>query len=71
MFGRKSKKQNFTFDPATQKAVLHCSICTGEQVAGFRDLATGKFTDVALVKNDTELATFMEQYGVKNITKEY
>lgn len=71
MFGKKSKKQNFTYDPATQKAVLRCSICTGERVAGFRDLATGRFTDVALIKNDAELDAFMEQYGLENITKEY
>lgn len=71
MFGKKSKKQNFTYDPVTQKAVLRCSICTGERVAGFRDLATGRFTDVALIKNDAELDAFMEQYGLENITKEY
>ena len=31
MFG---KKKASSYDPAAQKPVLRCSICTGEQVAG-------------------------------------
>ena len=34
MFGK--KKMSPSYDPAAQKPVLRCSICTGEQVAGFR-----------------------------------
>lgn len=71
MFGKKKQKSNFKFDLATQKAVLRCSICTGERVAGFRDIATGKFTDVALIKNDADLDAFMTQFGIDSITKEY
>ena len=32
-----------SFDRGTHKPVLRCSICTGEQVAGFKNLNTGKF----------------------------
>ena len=32
MFGK--KKMSPSYDPAAQKPVLRCSICTGEQVAG-------------------------------------
>ena len=42
MFGK--KKMSPSYDPAAQKPVLRCSICTGEQVAGFQDLHTGHFT---------------------------
>lgn len=59
------------YDPATQKPILRCSICTGEQVAGFRDLQTGKFTDIMLIRNEKDLQTFKEQYGVTDITKEF
>lgn len=59
------------YDPAAQKPILRCSICTGEQVAGFRDLQTGKFTDIMLIRNEKDLQVFKEQYGVTDITKEF
>lgn len=59
------------YDPAVQKPVLRCSICTGEQVAGFKDLHTGKFTDIMLIRNEKDLQSFKEQYGVTEITKEF
>lgn len=74
MFGIRKKKQNdpeILFDPAVQKAVLKCSICNGEQVAGFKDLKTGSFTEVCFIRNNAELEEFKRKYGVKDITKEY
>lgn len=59
------------YDPANQKPILRCSICTGEQVAGFKDLHTGKFTDIMLIRNDQDLQNFKDQYGVTDITKEF
>ncbi|MCR5297400.1 MAG: aspartate dehydrogenase [Clostridiales bacterium] len=44
--------------------VIRCSICTGEQVAGFRHLDTGRFEEVALLKNDEDLRAFRERYGI-------
>ena len=73
MFGRKKKTENTSkkFDPERQKVVLRCSICTGEQVVGFKDRATGKFEEVALIKSAAELEGFKTRYGVTEITKEY
>ena len=65
------RKQTNTYDKETQVPVLRCSICTGEQVAGFRDKKTGKFIDVTLIQNDAELKKFMKEYGVEKIDKEY
>jgi len=59
------------YDPEKQRAVLKCSICNGEQVAGFKDKQTGQFTEVCLIRNGIELDEFMEKYGVSTITKEY
>lgn len=59
------------YDPTAQKPILRCSICTGEQVAGFKDLHTGKFTDIMLIRNDKDLQDFKDQYGVTDITKEF
>lgn len=60
-----------SYDPATQRPVLRCSICTGEQVAGFKDIRTGKFEEVTLIRDERELREFMETYGIEKVTKEY
>lgn len=59
------------FDKRLYKPVLKCSICTGEQVAGFKNQATGKFEEVMLIKNEKELALFKERYGIIDMEKEY
>ena len=60
-----------TYDKNSKKPVLKCSICNGEQVAGFKDIHTGKFEEVTLIRNDRELEAFMNLYGIKEISKEY
>ena len=54
-----------------KKAVLTCSICTGEQVAGFKDIHTGHFDEIMLIRNAADLDAFMEMYDVAAISKEY
>ena len=49
-----------SYDPGTQKAVLRCSICTGEKTAGFKDLQTGKFEEVMLIRTEKILNSFAE-----------
>ena len=61
-FGNKNKKK--TFDPEKKKPVLRVSICTGEQVAGFRDLQTGTFQEVMLIRDADDLDEFMNLYGI-------
>ncbi|WP_330371619.1 hypothetical protein [Marvinbryantia formatexigens] len=70
MFGRK-KAVKKEYDRQNQKPVLHCSICTGETVAGFKDLRTGKFEEVMLIKGAKDLAEFKSLYGIEEIAKEY
>lgn len=53
-----------TFDKTGRIPVIRASICTGEQVAGFRDEATGKFTEMMLLRSEADLRTFMRTYGV-------
>lgn len=60
-----------SFDREKQIPVLRCSICNGEQVAGFKDRETGKFHEAAFIRNEKELKEFMEIYGIEKITKEY
>ena len=51
--------------------MLRCSICTGEQAAGFQELATGRFEEVMLIRNEADLRQFEKTYGVDNVTKIY
>ena len=67
----RKKKSRIEFDKENQTAVLRCSICTGEQVAGFKDIRTGKFEEVTLIRDERELREFMETYGIEKVTKEY
>ena len=71
LFSRKKKK--IVYDKTGKKPVIRASICTGEQVAGFKDMKSGKFEDLMVLRNDADLKTFMELYDVKmeEITKEY
>ena len=37
-------------DKENNKPVIKASICTGEQVAGFKDIHTGKVEEIMLIK---------------------
>ena len=67
----KKKPHKTQYDKTNKKAVLKCSICNGEQVAGFKDLDTGHFDEIMLIRNAADLDSFMEMYNVATITKEY
>ncbi len=69
MFKRKSKRMEF--DPNTHKAILKCSICTGEQAAGFKNIKTGEFCEVMLIRNNKDLEKFMKLYDLDSVPKEY
>lgn len=58
------KQPTHSYDPSRQSPALRCSICTGEQVAGFRDKVTGKFEDIALIRTPGDLEDFCRTYGV-------
>mgnify|MGYP004496868149 len=54
------------------KPVIRTSICTGEQVAGFKDVRTGKIEEIMLIKCPEDLKNFKKMYGItEEITKEY
>lgn len=68
---QKKQQAKKNFDRENQKAVLRCSICTGEQVAGFKNIHTGKFEEVTLIRNEEDLSSFKAMYDLKEVTKEY
>lgn len=71
MFHWIKKKEIDTYDKVNQIPVMKCSICNGEQVAGFQDKQTGKFTEVMLIRDEDDLETFKEKYGITEIKKVY
>ena len=44
-----------TYDKENKKPVIKASICNGEQVAGFKDIHTGKIEEVMLIKSQADL----------------
>lgn len=71
MFRRKVKKQSY--DKETLRPVIRSSICTGEQVAGFRNIRTGKFSEVMLIRDGGDLEEFLKTYDISetDVAKEY
>ena len=62
LFKKRTEKK--TYDKENKKPALKCSICNGEQVAGFKDIHTGKFEEVTLVREAADLEAFRNQYGI-------
>lgn len=71
MFGRKQVKGSY--DRENQRPVIRASICTGEQVAGFKDIHTGKFTEVMVIRDNRDMEEFTAKYdiSVSDIRKEW
>lgn len=70
LFKKKIVKKSY--DREHMKPVIRASICTGEQVAGFKDLRTGKIKEVMLIKCSKDLEEFKNMYGItEEIGKEY
>lgn len=65
MFHRKKKPETVsTFDRTAERPVIRSSICTGEKVAGFKDINTGKFRDVMLISDSKDLEEFMKKFRI-------
>ena len=61
-----------SYDKQNKKPVIKASICNGEQVAGFKDIHTGKVEEVMLMKSPADLEHFKAMNGIdEEIAKEY
>lgn len=69
IFQRKIEKKDY--DREHLRPVVKCSICNGEQVAGFKDIRTGRFEEVMLIRNERDLELFRRTYDITEIAKEY
>lgn len=62
MFQKKIQKE--TYDKESLKPVIRSNICTGEKVAGFRNIRTGKFMEVMLIRDSNDMDLFLEKYDI-------
>ncbi|MCM1232179.1 MAG: aspartate dehydrogenase [Ruminococcus flavefaciens] len=69
----RKKQQSGSYDRENLRPIIRASICTGEKVAGFRDVRTGKFTEIMLIRGDVDMAEFLDTYGIspEEIKKEW
>ena len=64
-------KETIPFDPQKQYAVIRSSVCTGEKIAGFKNIDDGHFTEVMLIRTDEEEQRFRKIYNLETVKKEY
>ena len=71
MFRRKTKK--CSYDRENLKPVIRSSICTGEKVAGFKNIQKWKYCAVQLIRNGGDLQEFLETYDISetDVATEY
>ena len=70
LFKKKSVRKSY--DKENMRPVIRASICTGKQVAGFKDIHTGKIEEIMLIKEQADLEVFKKMYGIdEEIEKEY
>jgi len=65
MFGRRKKAAVPAYDKSGKIPVIRSSICTGEQVAGFKDTVSGRFEELMLLRDGKDLAEFLQRYQVE------
>lgn len=70
MFGKKQIPKA-DYDRENWKPVLKCSICNGEQVAGFKNLHTGAFREECFIQSSSDLEDFKKKYGITDLDREY
>ena len=52
------------YDKSGKIPTIRVSICTGEQVTGFKDPVSGKFEKLMLIRDNRDLSEFLYQYQV-------
>lgn len=65
MFGKRKRQDTSPYDKSGKIPVIRSSICTGEQVAGFKDTVSGKFEELMLIRDGKDLSEFLSRYQVE------
>ena len=62
MFHKKIKV--IGYDKDNLKPVILSSICTEEKVAGFRNVNTGEFMEIMLIRDNKDMDEFLTTYDI-------
>lgn len=69
---KQSPKPKQSYDHENEKPIIKASICNGEQIAGFKNIHTGKMREIMLIKSPADLEYFKSMYEIEcDIEKEY
>ena len=72
IFTKKKISKRLEYNKEKERPVVRCSICNGERVAGFKDVHTGTFEEVMLIRDSADLMEFKNMYGIEgDIEKVY
>ena len=73
MFNKKKKiSYEPTYDLNEYTPIIRASICTGEQVIGFKNKTTNQFIEISLLMSEKDIIDFRKKYNVTGeIKKEY
>ena len=62
---KETQPRRMAWNPEEETPVIRCSICTGEQVAGFQHKSDGRFVPVQLLQSERDLDDFRVRYGLE------
>lgn len=65
MFWKKKAAERKEYDRENEIPVIRSSICTGEQIAGFKNKNTGAFRDIMCIRSEADRQKFLTEYGIK------
>lgn len=73
MFRKKKVFEKKLYDREKEYPVIRSSICTGEQVAGFKNKSTGQFREIVCIRSEEDRKQFFAEYGIRaeDIRKEW
>ncbi len=64
-------REGSKYDSDRLRPAVRCSICTGERVAGFKDVQSGHFSEIMLICSEKDMERFRSQYGVTGEIEEF
>ena len=66
-----SSVPSYDYNPETERPIIRASICTGEQVAGFKNKTNGAFHEHMLIQSEEDLTAFKDAFELDHVDKEY
>ena len=68
---RMRKVERREYDRERMEPAIRCSICTGEQVAGFLEKGSKRFEEVMLIRGDADVRAFCALYGIEEAPRKF